>query len=219
MTGEALMVAAILAVLPPGTMQRQVAPEHALVDPRRDGKDVGIEDDVVRVGAVGDEQFVCALADRDFTLGGVGLANLVESHDHDRGAISAAFARKLKEWPLAFLHADRIDDRLALHALEACHEHRPLRAVDHHGHAGDFRLSADVVEEVGHRPLGVEHALVHVDVDEVGAVRDLLTRDRAKLDLRNASDVDRFFAQEKPAVVILAAAKVGNTRLIDNMPV
>ena len=34
----------------------------------------------------------------------------------------------------------------------------------------------DVVEEVGHRLLGIEHALVHVDVDQVGAAAHLLER-------------------------------------------
>jgi GDP-L-fucose synthase len=48
---------------------------------------------------------------------------------------------------------------------------------------------------------------------------NLLTRNRAQLDLRNASDVDVFFAQEKPAVVILAAAKVGGIKANNDLPV
>ena len=38
---------------------------------------------------------------------------------------------------------------------------------------------------------------------------NLVTRDRAQLDLRNEAEVDRFFAEEKPAMVVFAAAKVG----------
>jgi nucleoside-diphosphate-sugar epimerase len=38
---------------------------------------------------------------------------------------------------------------------------------------------------------------------------DVLTRDRADLDLRDASAVDAFFARERPARVFLAAARVG----------
>ena len=34
---------------------------------------------------------------------------------------------------------------------------------------------------VGHRLLGVEHALVHVDVDDVGAAAHLLERDLRRL--------------------------------------
>jgi GDP-L-fucose synthase len=48
---------------------------------------------------------------------------------------------------------------------------------------------------------------------------NLLTRNRAELDLRKASDVDRFFADEKPAVVILAAAKVGGIKANSDLPV
>ena len=50
------------------------------------------------------QQRVGALADRDLARRAVGLALLVERHDHHRGAVSAAFARKLEERPLAFLH-------------------------------------------------------------------------------------------------------------------
>ena len=48
---------------------------------------------------------------------------------------------------------------------------------------------------------------------------NLLTRDRAEMDLRDAGDVDRFFAKEKPAVVILAAAKVGGIKANSDLPV
>jgi hypothetical protein len=49
-----------------------------------------------------------------------------------------------------------------------------LRGVDHDRHAGDVRLRGDQVEEGDHRLDGVEHALVHVDVDDLRAVLDLL---------------------------------------------
>jgi GDP-L-fucose synthase len=48
---------------------------------------------------------------------------------------------------------------------------------------------------------------------------NLLTRTRAELDLQNASAVDHFFAQEKPAIVILAAAKVGGIKANSDLPV
>ena len=123
------------------------------VDPGRNGEDVGIEDDVARVGAVGDEQFVRPLANRDFALDRVRLADFVERHDDDCGAIVPALAHKLEERPLAFLHRDRIDDGLARHALEARLDHAPLGAVDHHRHARDVRLGGDALQEDRHRLL------------------------------------------------------------------
>ena len=48
---------------------------------------------------------------------------------------------------------------------------------------------------------------------------NLLVRDRSKLDLRDESAVAKFFAQEKPSVVILAAAKVGGIKANNDFPV
>jgi GDP-L-fucose synthase len=49
--------------------------------------------------------------------------------------------------------------------------------------------------------------------------RNLPKRDRAQLDFKNESTVMRFFLDEKPAVVIFAAAKVGGIKANDDFPV
>ena len=98
-----------------------------LVDPGGDGEDVGVEDDVLGREAVGGEQVIGALADRDLALLGVGLAGLVERHHHHRGAIAADLGGDLEERLLAFLEADRIDDRLARNAFQPGLDHAPLR--------------------------------------------------------------------------------------------
>jgi GDP-L-fucose synthase len=54
---------------------------------------------------------------------------------------------------------------------------------------------------------------------EAGGFKNLLTRDRSKLDLTDDSAVLKFFAEEKPAVVICAAAKVGGIKANDDYPV
>ena len=54
---------------------------------------------------------------------------------------------------------------------------------------------------------------------EASGFIDLLTRDRSRLDLRNESAVAEFFAEEKPDVVILAAAKVGGIKANNDYPV
>lgn len=48
---------------------------------------------------------------------------------------------------------------------------------------------------------------------------ELLLRDRAQLDLRDAAAVDRFFAAERPEVVIVAAARVGGIEANRTCPV
>ncbi len=149
-----------------------------LFEPGGDGEDVGIEDDVGRIEAgLFGQNLVRALTDRDLALDGIRLSDLVEGHDYDAGAKALNDLRLVEKVGLAFLEADRVDDALALGALEPGLEHRPLRAVDHHRDTGNLRLGRDVVEERRHGLLGIEHALVHVDVDEVGAVADLLGRD------------------------------------------
>jgi GDP-L-fucose synthase len=54
---------------------------------------------------------------------------------------------------------------------------------------------------------------------ELEGFSNLLVRDRPKLDLSDESAVAKFFADEKPAVVILAAAKVGGIKANNDFPV
>ncbi|PYJ87237.1 MAG: GDP-fucose synthetase [Verrucomicrobia bacterium] len=75
---------------------------------------------------------------------------------------------------------------------------------------------SDKIFVAGHRGL-VGSALVRkLEQDGFG---NLLVRDRADLDLRNPEAVDLFFATEKPATVILAAAKVGGIKANNDEPV
>ena len=75
---------------------------------------------------------------------------------------------------------------------------------------------SDKIFIAGHRGL-VGSALVR-KLDQ-GGFTNLLTRDRASLDLRNSEAVDRFFAAEKPAVAVIAAAKVGGIKANNDLPV
>ena len=78
---------------------------------------------------------------------------------------------------LAFLERDGIHDALALDALEAGLDDGPLRRVDHHRHARDVGLGGDEIQEAHHGGFRIEHALVHVHVDDLRAVLHLLARD------------------------------------------
>ena len=148
-----------------------------LLDPGGDGEDVGVEDDVAGVPAVGEQQVIGTATDRYLARRGVGLALLVERHHHSGGAVAPDLSRLSQKRVLALLKADRIDDRLARDALQPGLDDRPFRAVDHYRYARDVGLSGDQLEEGDHRLLGIEQALVHVDVDDLRAVLDLLARD------------------------------------------
>src|SRR5216117_561429 len=54
---------------------------------------------------------------------------------------------------------------------------------------------------------------------ETAGFSKLLKRDRSELDLRERDAVRRFFATERPAVVVLAAAKVGGIKANNDYPV
>src|SRR6266513_4239405 len=69
---------------------------------------------------------------------------------------------------------------------------------------------------VGHRGM-VGSALLRRLESE--GFSNLLVRDRSKLDLRDDSAVAKFFAEEKPSVVMLAAAKVGGIKANNDFPV
>src|SRR5437868_4871666 len=75
---------------------------------------------------------------------------------------------------------------------------------------------SDKIFIAGHRGL-VGSALVRKL--EGSGFANLVTRDRASLDLRNAEAVERFFAAERPALAVLAAAKVGGIKANNDLPV
>lgn len=58
----------------------------------------------------------------------------------------------------------------------------------------------------GHK--GMVGSAIHKEMLIYG-YKNIITRDLSRLDLRNQSDVNRFFEEEKPEIVIIAAAKVG----------
>ena len=54
---------------------------------------------------------------------------------------------------------------------------------------------------------------------EAAGFSNIVTRDSSKLDLTDEPGVVQFFSDEKPSVVILAAAKVGGIKANDDQPV
>ena len=74
----------------------------------------------------------------------------------------------------------------------------------------------DKIFVAGHRGL-VGSALIRKLKQE--GFDNLLTRDRSQLDLRNEAGVDLLFAEEKPNIVILAAARVGGIKANADLPV
>ncbi len=148
------------------------------LDARRHGEYVGIEDDVFgRKSDAFRQQPVGTFANRHLPIERVGLTLLVEGHDDHGGAIAHHLECMRQECFLALLQADRIDDGFALHAFEARFDHRPFGRIDHDGYARNIRFTGDEAQELRHDRRRIEHALIHVHVDDLRAVGHLLPRD------------------------------------------
>ena len=94
------------------------------LDTRCDGKNIGIKDDVLRRITDNFRQYLIgALADFDFLIHGLGLAPLIERHDHDTSAVAFHQSSLLYKGFFALFKADRIDNPFALDALQSCFNH------------------------------------------------------------------------------------------------
>jgi len=74
---------------------------------------------------------------------------------------------------------------------------------------------ADRIFVAGHR--GMAGSAICRALQRVG-YSNLLTASRAELDLENGPDVQRWFAEHTPTVVVLAAAKVGGIQANNSYP-
>jgi GDP-L-fucose synthase len=75
---------------------------------------------------------------------------------------------------------------------------------------------SDKIFVAGHRGM-VGSAIVRRFESE--GFNNLLTRDHSQLDLANESAVAKFFAEERPTIVIVAAARVGGIKANNDFPV
>ena len=81
------------------------------------------------------------------------------------------------EQVLAALERDGVHDALALKTFQAGLDDFPFRGIHHERNLGNFGFAAEKLQKTRHRGDAINHSLVHADVDDVGAVLDLLARD------------------------------------------
>jgi GDP-L-fucose synthase len=79
-----------------------------------------------------------------------------------------------------------------------------------------FMDKTDKIFVAGHRGMVGSALMRRLEAD---AFSNIVTRERAQLELTNESAVAKFFADEKPHIVILAAAKVGGIKANNDYPV
>ena len=74
----------------------------------------------------------------------------------------------------------------------------------------------DSIFVAGHR--GLAGGAIYRELQQAGYT-NLLTRTRAEVDLRQRDSVRAFFAEQRPQVVVVAAAKVGGIKANNDFPV
>ena len=140
-----------------------------------DGENVWVKDDVFGWESnLFGQQGVSPAADRNFAVYFRGLPFLVKRHDNDRCSILTYDPGLPKKFFLTSLEADGVHNPLALKALESGLQHAPSRTVDHDRHTGHIWLAGDQCKKLGHHNGPVEHALIDVHIDDVGAPLNLL---------------------------------------------
>ena len=183
-----------------------------LFDAGRDGEDVRVEDDVFRREAhLFGQNFVRAAANLNLALAGIGLTHFIEGHHHHGGPVATHQLRVVDKGIDPLFHRDGVNDAFALNALQPFFDDVPFRRVNHDRHAGDIRLTGNQVEETHHCRFGIEHPLVHVDIDDLRAAFYLLAGNVQRfavllffdqaLELRRTGNVSTFTHVHKQAVV------------------
>lgn len=79
-----------------------------------------------------------------------------------------------------------------------------------------MQLSTESIFVAGHRGLAGGAILREL---QAAGYANLLTRPRAEVDLGNRESVREFFSQERPVLVVVAAAKVGGIKANNDFPV
>ena len=138
-------------------------------------QNIRIKDDVLRVETnLLHQELVSAAADAHlFSLGGR-LTLLIERHHDDSGAVTLHNSRVTQEFLFTTLEGNGVHDALALAALQASLDDVELGGVNHERHLGSIRLGHKQVHEASHGGFAVNETIVHVDINHVRTVLDLL---------------------------------------------
>ncbi len=153
-----------------------------LFESGRDRENIRIENNILRRHPdLFRQQTIGPLTDLDPPCNRVSLPPFIERHDHDRRAVPTDEPRLFEELRLAFLQTDGIDDALPLYVAKALFDDLPLGTVHHDRHPSDVRFRRQQPQKLLHCRFGVQHAFVHINVDDLRPAFHLLTRDGQRL--------------------------------------
>ena len=119
---------------------------------------------------------VRARANFKFSIRGVSLTLLIKSHDNNGCSIPQTQFRMLNKLILSLFERNRIHDCLTLNTFQTSLDYRPFRTINHYRHTSNIWLGCRKVQESGHSRFTVEHAFVHIHINNLSAILNLLTR-------------------------------------------
>ncbi len=140
-----------------------------------DSQHIRIENNSVRIEIdFLPEETVSTSANLDLPFKRVCLPLFIKSH-YDRSCTQLFDASgMLQENLFSFFQRNRIHNTFTLHAHQTFFDHLPFRRVDHHGNTGNIRFGCDQVQESRHLLHGIQHSVIHIDIDHLRAVFHLL---------------------------------------------
>ena len=146
-----------------------------LLHPGADREHVRVEHYVLRWKANHiHKNVITALAYTNLLILGRGLPKLVESHHYYRRSVLLQQCCMLNKQSLSHLQRDTVHDGLALAPLQSSKHDLKLRRVQHKWNLSYLRLRHRYLHKLLHRHQPVQHAIVHIDVNHMCTIRDLL---------------------------------------------
>ena len=140
------------------------------------GKYVRVEDDIERIHTqLVYQKMISTFCYLDAALESGSLTNLIKTHHNNGCTIAQHIAGMRKEYFLALLQTDGIDNTLALAALQASHDDVPFGRVDHHRNLRNVWFSSNHIQEINHLGFRIEQTIVHIHVNDSCSISHLLS--------------------------------------------
>ena len=145
-----------------------------LLHTRSNSQHVGVEDDILRQEThLVNQQPVGPFCYFYPALIRGSLSLFVEAHHHHGSTHALHVACMTQKHLLTLFQGDGVHDTLALHTLQASHNHIPLTGINHHRHTGNIRLRSYQVQEMHHLCLRIQQSVIHIDIDDHGTILHL----------------------------------------------
>ncbi len=128
-----------------------------------------------------DENSISARTDFNATLGCVRLTFFVERHNDCASAVTLNQLCVFTKNRFALFQTNRVNNRFALNALQTSFDDFPFRRIDHNWNATNIWFRRDQIQKTDHCFFRIDQAFVHIDVDDVCAIFDLLASNRQRL--------------------------------------